>query len=123
MREPTFFILTALTGPPLHGYGVMQAVRELSAGRLVLRAGTLYAALDRLLEEGLLVVDREEVTDGRLRRYYRLTDEGTSALRVEVESMRSKAQMAAARLRGHVGRLASSSTRAGAPDVAFGGSG
>jgi DNA-binding PadR family transcriptional regulator len=113
MREPTFFILAALTGPPLHGYGVMQAVRELSGGRLVLRAGTLYAALDRLMEEGLLVVEREEVTDGRLRRYYRLTDEGTTALRLEVDSMRAKAQMAAARLKSHVGRLASSMTAAG----------
>jgi len=64
------------------------------------------------MEEGLLVVEREEVTDGRLRRYYRLTDEGATALRLEVESMRSKAQMAAARLR-----------RAGAPGVAFHGAG
>jgi DNA-binding PadR family transcriptional regulator len=99
MREPTFFILTALAGPPLHGYGVMRSVQELSDGRLVLRAGTLYAALDRLMEEGLLAVDREEVTDGRLRRYYRLTNDGTTALQAEVEQMRANAQMAAARLK------------------------
>jgi hypothetical protein len=39
LHEPTFFILTALVEPPLHGYGVMQTVRELPEGRLVLRAG------------------------------------------------------------------------------------
>jgi DNA-binding PadR family transcriptional regulator len=99
MREPTFFILTALAGPPLHGYGVTQAVRELSGGRLELRAGTLYAALDRLVEDGLLVVDREEITTGRLRRYYRLTEDGSAALQSEVELMRANANVAAARLK------------------------
>ena len=48
MQEPTFLILTALAAQPLHGYGVIQAVRELSGGDVVLRAGTLYGALDRL---------------------------------------------------------------------------
>jgi PadR family transcriptional regulator len=110
MREPTFFSLTALAGPPLHGYGVMQAVRELSGGRLELRAGTLYAALDRLVEDGLLAVDREEITTGRLRRYYRLTDDGSSALRSEVELMRANANVAAARLK-----------RTGAARMAYGG--
>ncbi len=60
LREPTFFILTALADQPRHGYGVMQAVAELSGGRLRLRAGTLYAALDRLTADGLLAVEREE---------------------------------------------------------------
>ncbi|GIF70656.1 hypothetical protein Asi02nite_01740 [Asanoa siamensis] len=99
MQEPTFFILTALAEQPLHGYGVIRAVTELSGGRITLRAGTLYAALDRLTEEGLLVVDREEAVEGRLRRYYRLTDDGTGALSAEVERLRANAAMAAARLR------------------------
>jgi len=99
LPEPTFFILTALTDQPLHGYGVMRAVRELSDGRLDLRPGTLYAALDRLAEDGLLVVDREEAVDGRLRRYYRLTDSGAATLSAEVEQLRANATLAAARLR------------------------
>ena len=53
-------VLQTLSVQPLHGYGVMLAVRELSGQRLNLRPGTLYAALDRLTEEGLLVVDRED---------------------------------------------------------------
>jgi DNA-binding PadR family transcriptional regulator len=69
MQEPTFLILTALAAQPLHGYGVIQAVRQLSGGDVVLRAGTLYGALDRLTEQGLVAVDREEAVDGRLRRH------------------------------------------------------
>ncbi len=104
IQEPTFFILTALAERPLHGYGVMRAVGELSGGRLKLRAGTLYAALDRLAEDGLLAVDREEAVEGRLRRYYRLTDDGAVALQQEVARLRTIASLAAARLRkaGHL---------------------
>ncbi|MFC4043092.1 PadR family transcriptional regulator [Dactylosporangium siamense] len=103
MHEPTFFILTALAEGPQHGYGVMQTVARLSGDRVTLRAGTLYAALDRLTTEGLLTVDREEALQGRLRRYYRLTDAGSAALGAEVVRMRSAASMAAARLRTHGG--------------------
>jgi DNA-binding PadR family transcriptional regulator len=99
LQEPTFFILTALVERALHGYGVMKTVDELSGGRLRLRAGTLYAALDRLSEEGLVTVDREEAVEGRLRRYYRLTDEGAARLDMEVAALRAAARLAAARLR------------------------
>jgi DNA-binding PadR family transcriptional regulator len=105
MQEPTFFILTALAEQPLHGYGVIRAVADLSGGRITLRAGTLYAALDRLTEEGLLVLDREEAVAGRLRRYYRLTDDGGAALSGEIDRMRANAALAAARL-GRTTRLA-----------------
>lgn len=99
MQEPTFFILTALAEQPSHGYGVMQIVRKLSGDRLNLRTGTLYAALDRLSEDGLIIVDREETTGGRLRRYYRLTPGGRDALTAEVVRLRANAALAAARLR------------------------
>ena len=73
LQEPTFLILTALAAGAQHGYGIMTDVADISAGRVRLRAGTLYAALDRLTGESLVEADREEVVDGRLRRYYRLT--------------------------------------------------
>ncbi|MEV4514388.1 helix-turn-helix transcriptional regulator [Dactylosporangium sp. NPDC049525] len=101
MHEPTFYILTALAERPQHGYGIMQTVARLSGERVTLRAGTLYAALERLTSEGLLAVDREEALQGRLRRYYRLTDAGSAALGAEVVRMRTAASMAAARLRTH----------------------
>ena len=72
MREPTFLILTALAAQSRHGYGIITDVAELSGGRVKLAPGTLYAALDRLHDEGLIEVDREEMVSGRMRRYYRL---------------------------------------------------
>ena len=87
VREPTFLILAAVAADPLHGYGIIRSVEELSGGRVRLRAGTLYAALDRLVREGSLVVDHEQVVDGRLRRYYRITDPGLQVLRRGVEDL------------------------------------
>jgi PadR family transcriptional regulator, regulatory protein PadR len=94
LREPTFLILAAVAPLPLHGYGILQAVQALSEGRVRLRAGTLYAALDRLVGDGSLVVDREEVVDGRLRRYYRITDDGLEVLRRGVERLETNASAA-----------------------------
>ncbi|HEX6683405.1 MAG TPA: PadR family transcriptional regulator, partial [Candidatus Limnocylindrales bacterium] len=99
MHEPTFFTLTALIETPLHGYGIMRAVADLSGGRLTLRAGTLYAALDRLTADGMITVEREEAVEGRLRRYYRLTAKGREALEAEIARLRANATVAATRLR------------------------
>ena len=98
MREPTFWILTAIASEPRHGYGVIQEAAALSGGRVKLQAGTLYAALDRLAAEGLVEVDREEIVDGRTRRYYRLNDAGAAALGVETERMRTSLDAATAQL-------------------------
>lgn len=95
LREPTFLILAAVAPASLHGYGIIRAVERLSDGRARLRAGTLYAALDRLVGEGALAVEREEVVDGRLRRYYAITDAGLDLLRSGVD--RIEANAAAAR--------------------------
>jgi DNA-binding PadR family transcriptional regulator len=99
LREPTFLILTALAAGPQHGYGIMTDVADISGGRLRLRAGTLYAALNRLAAERLVEFDREEIVDARLRRYYRLTPQGAQRLEAEVERMRSNTAVAARRLR------------------------
>src|SRR3954462_7449813 len=106
MQEPTFLILTALAAQPRHGYGVVQAVEGLSDGEVVLRPGTLYGALDRLAEQGLVEVDREEAVEGRLRRYYRLTDSGAAALATQVDRVRRHADAAETRLRRMRGRTA-----------------
>jgi DNA-binding PadR family transcriptional regulator len=104
MREPTFWILTALASTPRHGYGIIQEAARLSGGRVKLQAGTLYAALDRLAAEGLVEPDSDEVVDGRTRRYYRLTGAGASALDAETARMRADLDAAtpqlAARQRG-----------------------
>ena len=99
LQEPTFLILTALASGPQHGYGIMTDVAQISGNRVRLRAGTLYAALDRLSGEGCVEVDREEIVGGRLRRYYRLTPVGAGVLAEEAERLRANAAVAARRLR------------------------
>src|SRR5262245_11548183 len=99
LREPTFLILTALAARAQHGYGILRDVEEISEGRVVLQAGTLYAALDRLSADGWVELDREEVVDGRLRRYYRLTEPGAARLAAEVDKLRAHTRAARRRLR------------------------
>lgn len=100
MRRPSFLILSALAAGPLHGYAVIKEVVRLSDDQVHLAAGTLYAALERLTDEGLVEVDREETVDGRPRRYYRLTEPGAAALAAEAAQMRRDARLATQRLRG-----------------------
>src|ERR1700683_2817919 len=83
MQEATFLILTALAGGSQHGYGIITDVEQISDGRVRLRAGTLYTALDRLRADRLIDIDREEIVDNRLRRYYRLTPPGEKRLAEE----------------------------------------
>jgi DNA-binding PadR family transcriptional regulator len=99
LREPTFFILTALAAGPLHGYGIIKAVEEMSAGRVRLRAGTLYGALERLSADGLVEFAGETHEGGPPRRNYRLTSRGSAALAHDAERMRANADVALARLR------------------------
>jgi DNA-binding PadR family transcriptional regulator len=98
MQEATFMILTALADQSQHGYGILSDVQQISGGRIRLRPGTLYTALDRLREDGLIGVDREEVVDGRLRRYYRLTPEGIKRLSAEAARLQAHATVALTRL-------------------------
>jgi DNA-binding PadR family transcriptional regulator len=86
----------------MHGYGVIQEVAALSGGRVKLRPGTLYGALDRLSEQGLVEVKHEEVVDGRLRRYYELTKDGAELLEAEVKRLSHNAQTARTRLKSRL---------------------
>ncbi|MBB4925901.1 PadR family transcriptional regulator [Kitasatospora kifunensis] len=98
MQEPTLLLLTALADAPRHGYALIQEVAAISGGRVKLRTGTLYGALDRLLKQGLVRVESEEVVDGRARRTYALTDGGREVLAAEAERMREVAAEAERRL-------------------------
>jgi DNA-binding PadR family transcriptional regulator len=98
MQEPTYLIMTALAAGSQHGYGIIADAERISGGVIRLQAGTLYTALDRLCSSGLVEPDREEVADGRLRRYYRLTDAGIELLTAETERRRASAAIAAQRL-------------------------
>ena len=98
MTGQAFFVLTALADGPRHGYGIVGEVAELSQGRVRLKIGSSYGVLDRLATEGLIEADREEAHDGRLRRYYRLTQDGRRALAAEAELRAATARVVRARL-------------------------
>ena len=83
MTEAAYYILLALMRPG-HGYGMMQRIRELSGGRLVMGPGTLYGALSRMSREGLIVLTGE----ADRRKTYAITDQGRQALRREYERLR-----------------------------------
>ncbi len=83
MTEANYYILLALMKPG-HGYGMMQRVKELSGGRLVMGPGTLYGVLTRMNREGLIVLTEE---DGR-RKTYAITDAGRTALHLEYERIK-----------------------------------
>jgi PadR family transcriptional regulator, regulatory protein PadR len=98
MTGQAFFVLTALADGPRHGYGIVGEVAELSRGRVRLKIGSLYGVLERLAAEGLIEPDREEVHEGRLRRYYRLTEDGRRTLAEEAELRAATARIVRKRL-------------------------
>ena len=82
MRPVEFYILLALARGEQHGYAIMQRTEESSGGDVKLDAGTLYRAIKRLRDAGLLdEADRKPATDAhdQRRRYYRLTAAGQRA--------------------------------------------
>ena len=89
MTEQGYLVLLSLAEQPRHGYGIVGAVLELSDGAIKLGAGTLYGVLDRMSIAGLVQASGEEVVDGRLRRYYRLTDDGSAAVVAETARLRA----------------------------------
>jgi hypothetical protein len=72
LHEASLLILTALAAGSRHGHGIITDVQQISGGRVRLRPGILYSALDRLRADGLVGVDREEIVQNRLHRYYQL---------------------------------------------------
>lgn len=94
MREPTYFMLLALAEGDAHGYAIAKRAEEISDGRVKVTAGTLYGALDRLVDVGTITVDREDTVNGRRRRYYRISDDGRLELAGEVARLRSAAAAA-----------------------------
>ena len=84
LTEAVYYILLALN-TPLHGYGIMQRTAELSGGRLVISAGTLYGALSTLMDRGW-ITQLEVVADSR-RKEYIITDAGRAVLEAELSRL------------------------------------
>lgn len=94
MTEQAYLVLLSLAERPRHGYGIVQAVLELSDDAVRLAAGTLYGLLDRMVAAGMVEPDREEIVDGRLRRYYCLTEHGSAAVVAETARLQALARRA-----------------------------
>lgn len=90
LREPAFWILTCLARGRQHGYTIIRDAADLSGGTVSLAVTTLYATLERLEKDGDVKSDGDEVVDGRLRRYFAITESGTARLEAEVERLESK---------------------------------
>jgi len=98
IRRSTYFVLAALLDGPLHGYGIIKRAAELSGGEVRLSTGTLFGALDRLVDSGLVEAGEEEKVEGRVRRSYTLTQDGHAALAAEAKSLRRAARVVEARV-------------------------
>jgi DNA-binding PadR family transcriptional regulator len=110
LTEPMFHILLALSERELHGYGIIISVEEATSGEVRLRTGTLYTAVRRMVDDGLIeesdTASPHSGDDGR-RRYYRLTPFGRAVARAEAQ--RVDALAALARTRGLLRRTRSRS--------------
>jgi len=92
-------VLLALAEGDLHGYGLIKEIERQSAGHLVPGAGSLYAALQRLGDDGLLSETEAPDEPGvdRRRRYYALTELGREVLAAEVRRLQGLVAVAAER--------------------------
>ena len=84
LTEAVYYILLSLL-EPLHGYGIIQNVEKLSGGRVRLAAGTLYGAINTLLEKGWIIALEGEA-DSRKKEYV-ITELGREMLQREVRRL------------------------------------
>src|SRR4029079_9358566 len=91
LKHSTYQVLLALEdGESLHGYAIMQAIAAMTDGRETILPGTLYAALARMVDEGLVEESEpchDDPSGGPPRRYYKSTAFGRPVARAEAESL------------------------------------
>ena len=85
LTEAVYYILLSLL-TPRHGYGIMQNTETLSGGRVKLAAGTLYGAINSLLEKGWIMALPGE-KDSRKKEYV-ITEEGKTILKAEIQRLK-----------------------------------
>ena len=85
LTEAVYYMLLSLI-KPMHGYGIMQNVEELSGGRVRLAAGTLYGAITTLLEKGW--IESVDAEDASRKKEYMITDTGREVLRAEYSRLK-----------------------------------
>jgi len=88
-------ILKAVSLGPLHGYGVLLRIQQISSDRLEIQQGSLYPALYRLEHQGWISSEWGESDNKRKAKYYRLTPAGRRQLRSEAEKWNQMAGLMA----------------------------
>ena len=78
-------LLKVATLGPIHGYAIAQRIQQISRDALQVQQGSLYPALHRLENKGLLAAEWKESETGREAKFYRLTAKGRRALKSETE--------------------------------------
>jgi len=86
LTEALFYILLAAR-KPIHGYGIIQEVSEMTGGRVNLGPGTLYGAINSLLEKGWIVLYSAEL-GSRKKKEYVITDDGREVFAAELDRLR-----------------------------------
>jgi PadR family transcriptional regulator PadR len=86
-------ILKAVSLGPLHGYGVLLRIQQISGQTLVIQQGSLYPALYRLEHQGAIASEWGESENNRRAKYYRLTASGRAQLEAETEKWRQMANV------------------------------
>ena len=100
LREPTFYILLSLAHREKHGYAILKDIESFSEGKVKMSNGTLYGALTRLLDQGLIsrLSSDSDPGSNRPRKIYSITDLGLSVLNAEVARMNSLVKKASLHL-------------------------
>jgi PadR family transcriptional regulator PadR len=92
-------ILKAVSLGPLHGYGVLLRIQQISKDRLEIQQGSLYPALYRLEDQGWIQSEWGESENKRKAKYYRLTPDGKRRLECEEERWKQMTEVIAGILR------------------------
>jgi len=105
-----FQVLVALADGEKHGYAILKEVSRRTGGKVVLRAGTLYTAIRRFVDDGLIQETDERpdpALDDERRRYYRLTERGRAVAVAETERLAETLAQARAKLSPSARRISS----------------
>ena len=94
LTHVVYHLLLSLSQGTRHGYGIIKDVSERTGGRLELEAGTLYAAIKRLRDDGLITETEGPRDADARRRYYDLTQTGRRVLRAESERLEELVDLA-----------------------------
>lgn len=88
-------ILKAISLGPLHGYGVLLRIQQISGNQLEIQQGSLYPALYRLEHQGLIASEWGESENNRKAKFYRLTAAGRKKLQTETANWNRMAEVMA----------------------------